>query len=58
MEDTKRMLQQQDAFLQEEHNCQLELLRSQFQAMGCSNLQARKIIALYEQQFQLHREQL
>lgn len=52
------MLQQQEAFLQEQQNYQLELLHSQFQAMGYSDLQARETIALYEQQFQLQREQL
>ncbi|KAJ5602113.1 hypothetical protein N7510_011647 [Penicillium lagena] len=58
MEDTKSILQQQEAFLQEQQSCQLELLHSQFQAMGYSDLQARETIALYEQQFQLQREQL
>lgn len=58
MEDTKSILQQQEAFLQEQQNCQLELLHNQFQAMGYSNLQARETIALYEQQFELQREHL
>jgi hypothetical protein len=58
MEDTKRLYQQQEKLIYEQQNSQLELLRSQFQAMGFSEQQQREYIAAYEQQFQLQRDQL
>ncbi|GAD99667.1 conserved hypothetical protein [Paecilomyces variotii No. 5] len=58
MEDTKKMLQQQESLMIEQQDTQLELLRKQFQAMGYSDQQARETIAIYEQQFQLQREQM
>jgi hypothetical protein len=58
MEDTKNLYQQQEKFIHEQQDSQLELLRSQFQAMGFSEQQQRNYIATYEQQFQLQRDQL
>lgn len=57
-EDTKNILQQQQTLIQDQQLSQLELLQSQFQVMGYSDEQVRETMALYEQQFQLQREQL
>lgn len=59
MEDKKSLYQQQEKFIYEQQDSQLELLRSQFQAMGFSEQQQqRNYIAAYEQQFQLQRDHL
>jgi hypothetical protein len=58
MEDTKVLYQQQVKLIYEQQDSQLELLRSQFQAMGFSEQQQSEYIATYEQQFQLQRDQL
>ncbi|KAJ5305639.1 uncharacterized protein N7443_005299 [Penicillium atrosanguineum] len=58
MEDTKSSYQQQERLIYEQQDSQLELLRSQFQAMGFSEKQQSDYIASYEQQFQLQRDQL
>ena len=58
MEGTKQMLETQREYLHNQQDRQLELLHSQFQAMGCSDQQTRETIALYQQQFQLQQEQL
>lgn len=58
MEDTKNLYQQQANLIQEQQDSQLQLLRSQFQALGFSEQQQREYIATYEQQFQLQREQM
>lgn len=51
------ILQQQETALHEQQSCQLELLRGQFQAMGHSEQQKSDMMAVYEQQFELQREQ-
>ncbi|KAJ5198549.1 uncharacterized protein N7498_007666 [Penicillium cinerascens] len=58
MEDTKNLYQQQAELIIEQQNSQLELLRSQFQAMGFSEQQQHEYISAYEQQFQLQQDQL
>ncbi|KAJ5569152.1 hypothetical protein N7450_011638 [Penicillium hetheringtonii] len=58
MEDTKSLYLQQEKLIHEQQDSQLELLRSQFQAMGFSDQQQRDYIAIYEQQFQQQRDQL
>lgn len=58
MQDTKSLFMQQEKLFSEHQDSQLELLRSQFQAMGFSEQQQRDYIATYEQQFQLQRDQL
>lgn len=58
MEDTKSLYQQQEKLIDEQQNSQLEMLRSQFRAMGLSERQCHEYIAAYEQQFQLQRDQL
>ncbi|CEJ56786.1 hypothetical protein PMG11_02984 [Penicillium brasilianum] len=58
MEDTKSLYQQQAKIIYEQQDSQLELLRTQFRAMGFSEQQQHEYIATYEQQFQLQRDQL
>lgn len=58
MEDTKNVLQQQESLIKEQQEGQLELLRMQFQAMGYSQDQMRETMSIYENQFQLQRDQL
>lgn len=58
MEDTKTLYQRQEKIIHEQQNSQLEILRGQLQAMGLSGQQIGQYIAVYEQQFQLQRDQL